>query len=152
MVFGGLLFLFRNFWPWWKDVYWPARHARDREQYDQLVNLNDRLLSGLEQKMQVMFQGLSNMADGISHIQDQVRRQETNDDKLLELAQDSLSNIEGLSVVIVKVEEGYEISSRKLERFEEILTRIGVAYLSDKIKKEKANGPRIMDNSLDGNR
>ena len=155
MILGLMLFGFRYFWPWFTGVYWPARHARDREQYDQLVNLNDRLMTGLEesidklsrdleQRTQVIIQGLANTSDGISHIQDQVRRREQNDAKLLEMAQESTMGIEGISRVVDSLKEGQEIDSRKLEQFNEIAMKVGVAYLSDRLK-EKNDGPRTTD-------
>jgi len=144
LVAGGLWFLFKLFWPWWRDVYWPARHARDREMYDQLVRLNDRLLTGLEQRTQAILQGLANISDGVAHVQDQVRRREQNDAKLLEMAQESVMGIEGISRIVDSLKEGQEIDSRKLEQFNEIATRIGVAYLSDRLK-EKKDEPRNTD-------
>ena len=127
LILGGLLFLFKYFWPWWTDTYFPARHARDREQYDQLVGLNDRLMGdleiearklshGLESKTGVIIQGLSNVADGQSHTQSQLRN----------------------------VQEQIDEITDQMRRFDDILTQIGVAYLKDRLK-EKQDEPRTTD-------
>lgn len=137
LVLGGLLFLLKYFWPWWTDIYWPARHARDREQYDQLVSLNDRLMEGLEGSARAILQAMANVSDALAYIQEQVKRQEDNDKELLAMSRDSVSGIEALSVIVIRLEEGHEITTHQLERFNEIVTRIGVAYLSDRLKEKK---------------
>jgi hypothetical protein len=148
LIVGGLTFLFKYFWPWYRDVYWPTRHARDREQYDQLVNLNDRLLeglekktqdilTGLEQKTQAIMLGQSNVSDGIEHIQGQARELDDNQNEFLAQVLGMLGNSQDLVNLVKTMEAQNDVTSRKLERFDEILTSVSLAYLSDRTKEKE---------------
>lgn len=147
LIVGGLTFLFKYFWPWYRDMYWPARHARDREQYDQLVNLNDRLLGGLERKAQEILTGLdqktqaimlgqSNVSDGIEHIQEQARELDDNQNQFLSQVLEMLGNSQDLVNLMKAMEAQNDVIGRKLERFDEILTSVSLAYLSDRTKEK----------------
>ena len=68
MLGGVFLFIYKLFWPWFTESYWPARQAREQEQYNQLVALVDRLMTNHEQSFQAVLQGLVNLSDSVERV------------------------------------------------------------------------------------